>query len=121
MAGTASEMLEIVFSVKIESCFFPFYHGPKLSNLVVVMIEETDFSTCYCRGKLYDSKEKMGIGKNLSVFIATVVAIPAVFENGSHCSKLQQSNVYHFKCETFMSSESVLVINFHFTVHMGTW
>ena len=69
-------MLEIIFSGKTELHFFPF--TPKLSNLVVVITEETDFNTRYCRSKLPDSNK----GKKQG----SVVAIGAVLKNGFHCN-----------------------------------
>ena len=57
---------------------------PKLSDQVVVITEESNFYTRYCRNKLHDSKkEKTEICK--SVVIATVVAIRDVVKNGFHC------------------------------------
>ena len=34
-----------------------FRFTPKLSNLLVIITEERDFNTRYCRSKLYDSNE----------------------------------------------------------------
>ena len=58
------QMLEIVFSGKIDLSFY-FPCNNKLSNLIVVTTEESDFNTRYCRSVncVTQVKEKTGIRK----------------------------------------------------------
>ena len=58
-----------------------FHFTPKLSNLVVVITEESDFNTH--KNYMTQIKEKTEIRK--SVVIATVIAIRAVIKSGFHC------------------------------------
>ena len=69
----------------------PFRFTPKLSDQVVVITEESDFYTRYCRNKLHDSKKEKKNGICKSVVIATVVAIRDVVKNGFHCNVLKQA------------------------------
>ena len=70
-----------------------FRFTPILSNIVVVITEETDFNNCNWRSKLYDSnKGKMGIRK--SGLVATVVAIRAVVKKGLHCIDLESRSYF---------------------------
>ena len=73
-----------------------FRFTPKLSDQVVIITEESDFYTRYCRNKLHDSrKEKTGICK--AVVIATVVAIRDVVEKGIHCSLFAQNSYIEYE------------------------
>ena len=63
-----------------------FHFTPKLSEQFVVITEESDFYTRYCRNKLHDSKKGKKTGICKSVVIATVVAIRDVVKNGFHCN-----------------------------------
>ena len=79
-------MFEIFLSFsRAKSYRVPFCFTPKHSDQVqvVVITEESDFYTRYCRNKLHDSKK----GKNgdLQICRYTVVAIRDVVKNGFHC------------------------------------